>query len=229
MLPYTFIFIGKSGGGKGTQAEMVANYLKDHKPQNSVFRLETGARFREYIKGQGYSAGLSRDIYMSGRLQPEFLSTYMWACEFLEKLQPGQHILIDGSPRRLPEAIALETALNFYGRLPKHIGWKPHDNEPVDKTADKGMPDKPYVVYLDVSDEEVIRRMHERGRIDDNPKDIALRLKWFESDVMPSVRYYRGAPEKYHFLHINAEQSSEAVHRDLIQKVFGMSQVAHKS
>src|SRR3989344_8323139 len=79
MFPQNFIFIGMSGCGKGTQAKLLGEYLKKIDPEREVFFLETGAEFRRFIQGEGYTQRLSKKIYDEGGSQPEFLSVYMWS------------------------------------------------------------------------------------------------------------------------------------------------------
>ena len=60
----TYIFIGRSGCGKGTQAELLKKYLESKKKE--VFYLESGTRFREFIFASGHTANLSRALMEKG-------------------------------------------------------------------------------------------------------------------------------------------------------------------
>ena len=53
------------------------------------------------------------------------------------------------------------------------------------------------VVYLDVSEKEVIRRLTSRGRADDTPEIVKNRLKVYERETGPVVNYYKGKKEVY--------------------------------
>ena len=53
------------------------------------------------------------------------------------------------------------------------------------------------VVYLNVSDAEVIRRLTSRGRADDTPDIIKNRLKVYDRETGPVVDYYKGKKEFY--------------------------------
>lgn len=194
MNPYTFIFIGRSGCGKGTQADLLQARLKEKYPQNEIFYLETGERFRNFIKEDSYSSELSRKIYESGNRQPSFLAIWMWAHILIESFKGTEHLIIDGSPRAYAEALAMNTALKFYGR-----------------TA--------YVIHINVSRTWAQERLLERGRTDDvDTEKVKKRLDWFETDVMPAIEYFKDCPD-YIFLDINGEQTIEAVHAELMQKV----------
>jgi adenylate kinase family enzyme len=193
----TFIFIGRSGCGKGTQAELLKKYVEEHDTEKrSIYYLETGERFRDFLSKDGYSNKLAREIAENSELQPSFLAVWMWSNNFLENLNGEEHIFIDGTPRTLPETYILETALNFYKR------------------------GRAKVVYINVSREESEKRLLARGRKDDKKSgDIEKRLNWFDNDVVPAV-VYLSKNENYDFFDIDGEQSVEDVHKELISKVF---------
>ncbi len=188
----TIIFIGRSGCGKGTQNEKLINFIKE-RDNRPVFNLEAGARFRAFIKGDSYASRLASDIASRGTLQPEFLSVWAWVSELVEKMTENEHLMIDGTPRRLNEAHVLESVFHFFQRTSIDI------------------------VYINVSREWAEQRMIERGRADDkNMKSIETRLKWFETDVVPVLEFYRG--HRHHRFHeINGEQSIEMVHKNILQ------------
>ncbi len=194
----TFIFIGKSGSGKGTQAELLKSYLEKN-DSRSVLYLETGAELRKLVKGGGYTGELTKKIIDVGGLMPEFLPVYLWSKLFLDNLKGNEHIITDGMPRKLQEALILDGAFNFYERK------------------------KTTVVYLDVSIDSVVARLQKRGketgRTDDlNIETIKNRLTYFEKDVWPVVDYYRQNPA-YNFLHIDGEPSVEDIHKDIMKRL----------
>lgn len=194
MLPQNFIFIGRSGCGKGTQAKLLKEYLNKIDPQRRVFYLQTGAEFRKFIQGKGFTQKLSREIYDEGGLQPEFLSIYMWSHLLAETFNENEHLIIDGTPRKFHEAGALHSIFEFYKR------------------------EKPYLVFINTGEQWSIDRLKGRGRFDDNNDDIKSRLSWYETEVLPAVGFYRDNP-KYNFLEINGEQTIEKVHQDILSKL----------
>ncbi len=188
----TIVFIGRSGCGKGTQNEKLINFIKEN-DKRGVFNLEPGARFRKFIKEERYASQLASENAKHGRLQPEFLSVWGWVSELVENLDREQHLMIDGTPRRLGEAKVLESALEFFERKDVEI------------------------VYINVSRQWAVDRMLERGRMDDkNMESINTRLDWFESDVSKVLDFYR-AHTRHKFHEINGEQSIEAVHQNILQ------------
>jgi adenylate kinase len=190
----TFIFIGRSGSGKGTQARMLQEYLKDTDPDTPVLYEETGAKFREFIKEDTFTSKLSQEFYNTGKLQPNFLAIRIWAEELRKNFKGNEHIIFDGTPRQLREAYVLETALDFYNR--KNV----------------------YIIYPNVSREWSEKRLLERGRSDDDLEEIKKRLDWYDTQVAPVIEYYRDNP-RYNFVDINGEQTIKEVHDQIIEKI----------
>ena len=72
-----------------------------------------------------------------------------------------------------------------------------------------------YVIYLDVSEEEVVKRLTARGRADDKPDIIKKRLKVFHRETAPLLTYY-----KDEIMNIKAEGSTpEDIAKSIIAKV----------
>ncbi len=194
MTQKTFIFIGRSGCGKGTQVELLIEYLKKIDPNHDILYIQSGAEFREFIKGNSETQKLSNSIYEKGGLQPEFLSVHIWTHILIDKYTKNEHIIFDGTPRKYHEAGVLDSIRDFYSL------------------------EKPIVVNVDISKEESIKRLMARGRMDDTKEEIEKRLSWYETDVEPAIGFYKDN-KNYNFLKINGEQSIEEIHKDLIGKL----------
>jgi adenylate kinase len=190
-----FIFIGMSGCGKGTQAKLLQEHLKKIDPTRDTFYMQTGAVFREYIKGDTHTQKLSHEIYTSGGLQPEFLSIYMWADTFSKNFKGTEHLIVDGTPRKVHEAGVLHSIFEFYKRNAK-----------------------PHLIFIKVGKEWAFEKLIARKRLDDSEDDIKRRLAWYDSEVAPTVEYYRNNPY-YHFVEVNGEQSIEEVFEELKSKL----------
>jgi adenylate kinase len=97
---------GPNGSGKGTQGAIVKEkYGMDH--------IESGAIFREHIKG-GTELGKKAKVYIDkGDLVPDEITIPM-VLETLEKSKK-KGWLLDGFPRSLVQAEALDKALNESG------------------------------------------------------------------------------------------------------------------
>ena len=69
------------------------------------------------------------------------------------------------------------------------------------------------VVYLNVSPEEVIRRLTKRGRVDDKPEIIKNRIALYKKETGPVVEYYRNKPG---FIEVKAEGGEP---KDIAKKI----------
>ncbi len=190
---HTVIFIGRSGCGKGTQADLLKNRISrfDDKKRQILY-VESGEHFRQFVEEETFSSKLSKEIYEADERQPDFLACYMWTHILVSELEDEMHLVFDGAPRALDEAEILTSALKFYKR------------------------EKPAVIYINVSRKWSEERLLARGRKDDlNLSKIDKRLDWFDRDVMPAVEYFRKNPY-YRFFEINGEQTIEQVHAEII-------------
>jgi len=153
------ILIGAPGSGKGTQAK----YLKE---RYKITHLSTGDMLRENV-GNATKLGKKANEYMQrGELVPDKLIIDMIAKRTLkEDCKNG--FLLDGFPRSLPQAKALDEMLR-------------------EKELE---PDA--VINLIVPEEELVRRLLGRGRADDNEETIRNRLKVFNEQTSPVLDYYR--------------------------------------
>jgi len=193
----TFIFIGRSGCGKGTQVGLLQEHIKKQDHKRHIFYIETGERFRQFIKEHSLSSRLAAEIYKAGNRQPDFIAVWMWSHLLVEKMTGEEHIIFDGTPRSFQEAQILDTAITFYNRQ------------------------RPQVIYLNISRQTSKARMMARRRMDDiNEEEIERRLNWFESDVLPAVEYFRKY-SKYNFTELDGDQPIDTVQQELLSKVFG--------
>ncbi len=192
--PKAFIFIGRSGCGKGTQADLLIKKLKEIDPTRDVLYIQTGQEFRKFIKGTSVTAQKSNELYVTDRIQPDFLAIRMWVDILTENYKGNEHLIFDGTPRRLHEALVVDSVFDFYGF------------------------EKPVVIDININPDEALKRMLIRKRQDDKPEDIKKRLAWFEDEVNPTIDWYRTNP-KYSFNEINGERSIEEIHADIIKKL----------
>lgn len=189
-----FILIGRSGSGKGTQAELLKAYLEQCGAEK-VLHITTGGTFRDFMQGSSYAAIRAKSIANSGGLLPEFLAVWNWGTIFISSLTGAESVILDGAPRRLAEVEALHSAISFFG-------YK-----------------KPVVVYIEVSETWAIDKLASRGREDDNEREEqAKKMEWFFKDVLPCVDHYMSDP-RYAYVRINGEQSVEEVHKEIIRKI----------
>ena len=168
MKPYSVIFIGPQGSGKGTQIDKLDAILTEKDPTRRLVDIQTGRRFRALAaQSEGYTEEHVNETLDSGVLQPLFLSVNLWGDAMRTHVDEDCHLLIDGFPRTVAEAVVLESALNFYKRTPLTI------------------------INLDTPEDIVRNRMSERARADDTTESIEARLGWYRTETVPVINYYR--------------------------------------
>ncbi len=195
--PQSYIFVGRSGCGKGTQAEQLEKTLKAKDPANKVLHVITGDELRKIKKDGTFTGNLTGNTIDNGGFMPVFMTVHSWSNVLAKSFDGTQNLLFDGTPRKVTEAQVLDSVFPFYGL------------------------DKPWIIYLDVDHDESTRRLKLRGRNDDTDEAMAKRMEWYEREVVPVVEYYRSNPD-VNFLDINGQQTIEAVHADIV-KMVGLS------
>lgn len=190
--PYTIIFIGPQGSGKGTQIGKLDAVLTEKDPQRDTIDFQTGRRFRALaMKGEGYTEEHVAQTLDSGVLQPLFLSVVLWGDAMREHMTPERNVLIDGFPRTVSEAVVLESAFSFYGRSPITI------------------------INLNTPEDIVRGRMLARARQDDTDASIEARLKWYREETLPVLEYYRTRAQT-EVIDIDGTDSIDGVHSQIL-------------
>ena len=183
------IMLGAPGAGKGTQADMIAK-------KYDVPHISTGDIFRANIKN-GTELGKKAKGYMDkGLLVPDSLVVDLVIDRIHEDDAKNGYVL-DGFPRTIPQAEALDSALSAAG-------------EAVD-----------YAINVDVPDENIVNRMSGRRacvkcgatyhikynapkvenvcdncgseliqREDDKPETVLNRLSVYHKETQPLIDYY---------------------------------------
>ncbi|MDE1941242.1 MAG: nucleoside monophosphate kinase, partial [Patescibacteria group bacterium] len=163
-----------------------------------VIHIETGAEFRRFFQGETYTAKLSKSIIEQGYLMPEFMCVYIWGSILEGKFTGKEHLVFDGTPRKLLEAKMLQGVFPFYS-FPK-----------------------PWLIYLDVEHEESAKRISLRsansGRKDDGAEALEKRRKAYEEDIVPTIEWYKTNPD-VNFLDIDGERPIEEVHAEIVKKI----------
>ncbi len=191
--PQTYIFISRSGGGKGTQISLLRQYFDDH-DFGEVFQLEVGDIFRQFIAKDTYASKLAKEVINRGELQPSFLAIWAWSVDMINNIKSDNHVFIDGTPREVDEQQILIEALNFFER-------------------------KQFTVfYLNISRECALERMTSRKRDDDNSDSIQKRLNWFDKDVLPVLENFKKDPN-CKFIEIDGEREIDEIHKELLEKL----------
>src|ERR1044072_3667779 len=101
------VLVGPPGAGKGTQAEFIAAHL-------AIPKISTGDIFRANVS-QGTPLGVEAKRDMdAGRLVPDEVTINM-VRDRLAEPDAGDGFLLDGFPRTLPPAAALDKLLAHLG------------------------------------------------------------------------------------------------------------------
>ncbi|MBC8465189.1 MAG: nucleoside monophosphate kinase [Parcubacteria group bacterium] len=193
--PLTFLFYGRSGAGKGTQARLLETYLKEHTGRDVLY-VETGNGLRDLAakKDKYFTGVLTEQTLSEGGLFPEFLPIWVWANALVKQYSGEEHLILDGLARRKDEVPVLDSAMEFY-----HIS-------------------NPYIFHINVSRERAFEMLKGRGRPDDTDDSINERLDWFEENVHHAMDAFRDLP-RYNFIDINGEQTIEEVHNEIIASI----------
>ena len=156
-VPLNLVFFGPPGAGKGTQADRFAE-------RHEVPKISTGDILRKAIQDDTHIGVLVRDTLQRGALVGDELIISIVA-ERLAQPDTMQGFVLDGFPRTLPQAAALEGLLAGRGGI--------------------------HVIALVVHADEVIRRLADRRRHDDDAYVIKKRLAVYEAETAPVLEYYR--------------------------------------
>ena len=143
------IFFGPPGVGKGTQAMIIAERF-------GWAHLSTGDMLRAHVKDETELGKRANEFMNKGLLVPDDLVIDM-LLDRLNGLHEGQGLVLDGFPRTLPQATALDEALAGRGKA-------------IDRCILITAPD-------DVLIERMMGRAKESGRADDTPEAMQTRLK----------------------------------------------------
>jgi adenylate kinase len=131
--------------------------------------ISTGTVLRAAIQEGSELGKIAQDYINKGQLVPDDLIIKL-IDGFLEEKADSKGVLFDGFPRTIPQAKALKELLNARDT------------------------DISVLIDLQVDDEELIKRLLERGKIsgrsDDNLETIQSRLDVYHTQTAPLATYY---------------------------------------
>ena len=210
------IMLGAPGAGKGTQAKMIAEKC-------GIPHISTGDIFRANIKNGTELVAKAKEYMDKGLLVPDELVCDL-VVDRIQQADCEKGYILDGFPRTIPQAEALEAALNA-----------------IEQKLD-------YAIDIDVPDENIINRMSGRRacvgcgatyhvlfnptkvegkcdvcgeslilRDDDKPETVKKRLDVYHTQTQPLIDFYT---ERKVLVEVDGTQSMDKVFDD-IMKILG--------
>lgn len=183
------ILLGPPGSGKGTQGERLQEDLE-------LPYYATGDILRAAVK-EATDVGLAAKEYMDrGDLVPDEVIIGLIA-ERLESGEADRGFILDGFPRTVPQAEALDSKLSEIGRqLTAVILIDASDEEIIRRLSGRRVSSKGgYVYHVDFNPPKVEGVCDVDGselivRDDDKPDVIRHRLEQYHEKTAPLVSYY---------------------------------------
>ena len=182
-----FIMVGPQGAGKGTQSKLLADEF-------GFVHISIGEIFRWNVGNHTKLGSRVTRITQEGRLVSDEIVERV-VRERLEMHDWRYGFVLDGFPRTPAQAMYL------------------FENWNLDRA-----------VYLDLDDATVRRRVQSRAKIgegsgftkraDDNPEALQRRMAEYHEKTRPLLDLFE---ERNMLLRVNADQSIEAVNRDVVR------------
>ena len=213
MKSLNIILLGRSGSGKGTQAELLLKKF-------SLVNIDTGDILRSLAKRKDdFGKNIFKNI-SKGNLVPIWLVIYCWLNKFL-KISSEKGIIMEGSPRLLDEAKILEEVLSWFGRKKLIVVYlKTSEKEVSERLLNRRICPKCHLEYS-LKLDPGIKKCSRCGaklirRHDDYPKAIKNRMLFFKKNIIPVINYFR---KKKMLIEVEGEGSVEEIHQSILKKL----------
>src|ERR1700736_5351665 len=184
------ILLGPPGAGKGTQAQRLVH-------RHGIVQLSTGEMLRAAVAEQTPVGLKAKDIMASGGLVPDDIVIGIIA-ERIEQPDAAKGFILDGFPRTVPQAEALDRLLKSKRlKLDAVIELRVNESALLQRV------------------EARVAQMRDRGeavRIDDTPEVLSKRLASYRTLTEPLVHYYS---EKRKLVTIDGMMTIEHVTREI--------------
>jgi adenylate kinase len=184
------ILLGPPGAGKGTQAQRLIH-------RHGIIQLSTGELLRAAVAAQTPVGIEAQHIMASGGLVPDEMVIGIIS-ERLDQPDAAKGFILDGFPRTVPQAAALDELLKK-----KHIK--------LDAVIELRVNESALLQRVETRVAEM-RARGENVRIDDTPEVLARRLASYRSLTEPLIHYYS---ERRKLLTVDGMMTIEHVTREI--------------
>ncbi len=187
MAELNLILLGPPGAGKGTQADRLRGDF-------DLPYLATGDMLRAHVKAQTELGRQAKAYMEDGQLVPDELIIAM----LLEKIdaEGDDGFLLDGFPRTVPQADALDAAIGGRGRrLTAVLLIEAPDDVVVRRISGRRMAESGRIYHVEFDPPNVEGVDDETGtplilRDDDKPETVRKRLATYHRQTVPLIEYY---------------------------------------
>lgn len=210
--PLYIVMLGAPGAGKGTQARLLSEALRA--PQ-----VSSGDIFRENLKNQTPLGLLAKQYMDSGALVPDDVTINM-VMDRLGRPDCASGVVLDGFPRTLAQADALDVALRTQGLS---IGLVPllevSDEAVINRLAGRRVCRECQAMYhVEFTPTAVEGKCDKCGgelyrRADDDPGTVRNRLFVYYKQTAPLIGFYYAHGV---LVSLNGDRPIEQVQADLL-------------
>jgi adenylate kinase len=185
------ILLGPPGAGKGTQAKRLEQ-------AHGIVQLATGDMVRAAIASGSALSQRMKAIYDAGRLLPDQIIIDMIA-ERIAAPDSARGFILDGFPRTVPQAEALDAMLAEHGRKLDHvILMEVDENALIDRLSGRFSCPQCGASYHDRFNRPRVEGECDNcgatefvRRADDRPEALATRFAAYRNQTAPILPYYR--------------------------------------
>lgn len=191
--PTTYIIIGRSGSGKGTQLQLLKTHLEKTTPHVPVQTYICGDAFRSFFKEETNLSKIVQTSVNQGNYQPDFLATtLLFRDQIFNTINTTDHLFFDGYPRSLQQLKDIKELLHYIGRTT--------------------------IIFIDivVSKEAVTERMLGRARADDTPEAIEKRQEEFDRAIVPMIEAIK-QDSTLRYVSVDGMPLPDEVHQNVLQ------------
>ena len=183
--------MGPPGSGKGTQSGRIADKL-------GITRAASGDLFRQHQQRNTELGRLARSYMERGEYVPDDVTITM-VMEWVNGPEQSEGFVLDGFPRTLPQAQALDRELEDTGGIDLVLNVAVPEEELVRRISGRVVCDgcqTPY--HLKSSPPAEAGKCDRCGgalqqRADDNPDVVRRRIQVYNQETGPVVKHYQKA------------------------------------